>query len=180
MAYFTIVHWLTLFGFFVIFVILSVISLRETNRKILLAMIFSIFLVIGMLSVLSMFILDKYTKKAALEEMDQKRILLNESFSISGKIRNIGRFDIAECSLEVKLVNEAIDSGNISGSVFTPRSGLGDFFKSKNVLERPYTIVQDFVIARNLKKGELRNFSVLMPYPSYFQKPNLKYTLECR
>lgn len=116
MAYFTILHWITLLVLLVLFILFSVIALKQTNKKILISMLFSNFIVIVMIAILSMFVLDKYTKKARLESVTQKRILTTETFTLSGKIRNIGNFDIGKCKLEVKLVNNAISGGDISGS----------------------------------------------------------------
>jgi hypothetical protein len=179
MAYFTILHWLTLLILLVIFILFSIIALKQTNRKILLSMLFSNFLVVTMLAVFSMFVLDKYTKQARLENMTQKRVLMTESLVLSGKVRNIGHFDIGKCKIEVKLVNNALTSDTVSGSkVFTPNSGLDFLFNSKQDT-KPSTVIYNFVIAQNFKKGELKNFSVSMRYPPYFQKPTMIYKLYC-
>jgi len=114
MAYFTILHWITIIILLVLFVLFSIIALKQTSKKILISMLFSNFLVITMITIFSMFVLDKYTKIAKLENMTQKRILMTETLTLSGKIRNIGNFDIGKCKLEVKLVNNA--------SIFSIRS----------------------------------------------------------
>jgi hypothetical protein len=177
-AYFTILHWITLLILLVLFVFFSVLALKQTNKKILISMLFSNFIVIVMIAILSMFVLDKYTKKARLESVTQKRILITETFALIGKIRNVGNFDIGKCKLEVKLVNNAISGGDVSGSqIFSP-SGLS-FFSSKKEA-RPSTVIKEYVIAKNFKKGELKNFSVSMRYPPYFQKTSLRYKLYCR
>lgn len=179
-SYFTIVHIITLSVLFVIFIILLIVSLKETRKKVLFAMIFSNFLVVSMLAVFSMFVLDKYTKKARLEDMSQARVLISESFVITGRVRNIGRFDISKCFLNVKLVNNAISAGNLNGStVYKPTGGL-EFLTKSTGQERKSTIIKDFLIAKNLKVDELRNFSASMRYPSYFKSPTLRYKLHCR
>ncbi|MBE0491623.1 MAG: DUF2393 family protein [Sulfurospirillum sp.] len=179
MIYFTILHWFTLLIILVVTILLSVIAIKQDNRKILVSMLFSILLVMSMLGVFSMYVLDKYTKKAQLEEVTQKRILISESLNLIGKIRNIGSFDIGTCKLEVKLVNNALSGGNVKGSsIFTPRSGLGDLFKNSDEMPQS-TLIQEFVIAKDLRSGELRNFSVSMPYPPNFQKTTLNYKLYC-
>jgi hypothetical protein len=177
--YFTILHWITFIILLVLFILFCILALKQTNRKILLSMLFSNFLVITTLGVFSVFVLDKYTKQARLEEVTQKRILITESFTISGKIRNIGNFNIGTCKLEVKLVNNPITGGEVTGSnVFSPRSGL-DFLFKKDENARESTIIREFVIAKGLKKGELRNFSISMKYPPYFQKTYMNYKLYC-
>ena len=92
-----------------------------------------------------------------------------KTLTLSGKIRNIGKFDIGKCTLEVKLVSNAMSGGDVSGSqIFTP-SGL-DFFSFKKKNNKPTTVINEFIIAKNFRSGELRNFSVSMPYPPYLQK----------
>ncbi len=178
MTYFTILHWITIVILLVMFVLFSVIAFKQTSKKILLSMLFANLLFTIMLTILSMLILDKYTKVAKLESITQKRILISESFTISGKIRNIGNFNIGECKLEVKLVNNPMVAGSVSGSqVFSP-SGF-EFLSIKKRNDKPSTIINEFTIAKNFKKGELRNFSVSMPYPPYFQKPFMNYKLYC-
>jgi hypothetical protein len=179
-SYFTIIHIITLAILFVIFILLLILSFKETRKKVLLAMIFSNFLVISMLAVFSMFVLDKYTKKARLEDMSQSRVLISESFVVTGRVRNIGKFDISKCFLNVKLVNNAVTSGNLSGStVYKPTAGL-EFLKKAGGDEKKSTIIKDFLIAKNLKVAELRNFSTSMKFPSYFKSPSLIYKLHCR
>ncbi len=181
MSYFTILHWITLVILLILFTLFSAIALKQTSKKILLSMLFSNFLVIVTLAIFSMFVLDKYTKVARLENVTQKRILMTETLTVSGQIRNIGNFDIGKCKLEVKLVNNAMTGGNVSGSkIFTP-SGLNifNFFSSKKANAKPSTVINEFVIAKNFKKGELRNFSVAMRYPPYFQKTYMNYKLYC-
>ncbi len=178
-SYFTILHIITLAIFFIIFILLLIVSFKETRKKVLAAMIFSNLLVVSTLSVFSMFVLDKYTKKAKLEHISQARVLITESFVIKGMVRNTGNFDISKCYLNVKLVNNAVNSKNITGTAFFKPSISFDFLTNdKN--EKKSTIEKKFLIARNLKKGELRNFSVSMRYPPYFEKTSLVYKLHCR
>ena len=180
-SYFTIVHKITLVIFFILFLILLVLSFKETRKKVLVAMIFSNFLVISTLAVFSMFVLDKYTKKARLEDVTHSRVLITESLVISGRIRNIGKFGISKCFLHVKLVNNAVESNNLSGTtLYKPTSGLGFLTNKIDGNEKQSTIKKDFLIAKNLRVDELRNFSASMRYPPYFVKPRLIYKLHCR
>lgn len=179
MTYFTILHIITLLLLLVLFVFFSILALKQTSRKIVISMLFSNFLVISVLMVFSMFVLDKYTKEARLENITQKRILISEALTLSGKLRNIGSFDIYKCTLEVKLVSNAMVGGNISGaSVFKPTGSLSFLFSNKKN-DRPTTVTQEFEIARNFPKGALKNFSVSMRYPPYFEKPYMNYKLFC-
>lgn len=176
MTYFTIVHVITLLILFVFFVLLFMVSLRETRKKIFWAMIFANFLVVTTLAVFSMLVLDKYTKKARIENLNQKRVLMNETIVFSGQIRNIGRFKIGKCNLEVKLVNNPITSKKLGSSdVFKPTAGF-EFMKKNS---KSSTVKKVFTIAKGLKPKELKNFSVSMPYPPYFSKASAHHYLRC-
>ena len=177
-SYFTILHIAALVFFFILFIALLILSFKETRKKVLVAMIFSNFLVITTLSFFSMLVLDKYTKKARLENVTQSRVLLTESFVLSGVVRNIGKFDISKCYLNVKLVNNPVTGKNLSGSTVFKPNGFDFLSNSEN--ERKSTIKKSFVIAKNLKAGEFRNFSVSMRYPPYFKNTSLVYKLKCR
>ena len=179
MGYFTIFHIIALIAFFLLFILLFVLSLKETRRKVFFSMLFANFLVVTMLSVFSMFVLDKYTKTARIEGLTHKRILRDESIVFSGKIRNTGPFGISTCKLEIKLVSNAINAKTLKGSsIFKPTSGLEFIDNDEN--GKPSTIKFTFVVASDLKKGELRNFSASMPYPAYFSKTSTHHKLICR
>ncbi len=176
MSYFTPVHIIVLIILFIIFVFLLFLSFKESNKKTLVAMIFANFLVISMLAIFSMFVLDKYTKKARIENLKHKRVLRNESIVFGGKIRNLGKFTIGQCELEIKLVSDPVRSKRLGGSdIFKPTTGLsmGKEYKSS-------TVINTFKIAQNLKPKELRTFSVAFRYPPHLKHPSVHHKLHCR
>ncbi len=176
MIYFTIVHIITLAILFALFILLGFAAYKQKNKKLFWSIIFANTLVISMLAVFLMIVLDKYTKKARIENFSQKRILINETIVFKGKIRNIGKFQIGTCRLEIKLVNNPITSKKLGSSdLFKPTSGL-DFLKKD---EKSSTVKHEFVIAKNLKPKELKNFSVAMPFPPYFSKASEHHYLRC-
>jgi len=179
MTYFTVLHWITLSVFFLIFILLIVLAKEETDKKIFWSMVFSSFLVISLLSVFSLFVLDKYTKKAKLVRIVSKRVLLNETIMFFGSVKNVGKFKIGKCKLRVKIVNNALNINNLSGSSFyAPKSGLESLFTNKK--EKPSTIIKYFTVAKNLLPGRIYDFSATMPYPPYFQNANIRYKLYCQ
>ena len=109
--------------------------------------------------------------------MVQKKVLINESFSISGQIRNIGNFTIGKCTLEVKIFNASLERIGTDSAIFVPKSAFENFFK-RDALPTIET-TKSFVIAENLQEGEMRNFTVFMPYPPSFEKPYTRYELFC-
>lgn len=177
MTYFTIVHWIFLIIYIIIFFAICFIAFRETKKKVLYAMLFANFLVISLLTGFTMLVLDKYTKKAKIYGFNQKRILRTEHITFSGKVRNIGKFTIGTCELKIKIVNDPIASKKMGGSdLFKPTLGI-DIGKKE---ERHSTIVETFDIAKKLKPNELKNFSVSMPYPPYFVRATVHKKLTCK
>ncbi|WP_456403126.1 DUF2393 family protein [Hydrogenimonas sp.] len=179
MTYMTILHWLVLLFFVALFVLLVVVSKKETRPNVFWSMVFASFLVTSTAAVFSMFVLDKYTKKAKLVEIKNFRLLKTEEIVFKGKIANVGKFKIGQCKLTIKMINNPLEAGKLSGSqVFKP-SGF-DFFKPKSSKkERPNTVEREFVVVRGIEPGETRPFTIHMKYPPYFRKTRLIYKLFC-
>lgn len=178
MIHFTILHWITLASFLVLFVFLCILAKKESNPKIFWSMIFASFLVVLMLSIFSIFLIDKYTKEAKLISVTHKRVLRNETINIYGKVKNVGNFKIGKCKIEIKIVSDALTGGNIEGSsVFKPTSGLVDFFKKADKNQKTASVRKVFIIAKDFKPNEIKNFSVSMRYPPHFRKPYMKFTI---
>jgi hypothetical protein len=177
--YFTILHWLALAFFLALFILLVVVSRKETRPNVFWSMVFASFLVTATGAVFSMFVLDKYTKKAKLLSIENHRILRTEEIVFKGKVKNVGNFRIGKCKLTIKMINNPVESGKLSGSAVFKPSGM-DFFKTKEKKkERPNTIEKVFIVARNIDPDEIQPFTVRMPYPPYFSKTRLIYKLHC-
>jgi hypothetical protein len=140
-------------------------------------MIFSSFLVTAFGAILGLIILEKYTKKAKLLDVVQRRVLINETLVLKGRVKNIGKFKINYCKLEIKLVNNGWGGGIQKGAFFKP-GGL-DIFGSKDKESRPNTVKVSKIIVRNLYPGQIKNFSAVIPYPPYFKNTYLNYKLYC-
>jgi len=87
MIYMTILHWLVLIFFVALFALLVVVSKRETRPNVFWSMVFASFLVTSMAAVFSMFVLDKYTKKAKLVSIKNYRVLRSEEIQGKGSKR---------------------------------------------------------------------------------------------
>ncbi len=176
--YFTILHWLDLLFFLILFIFLVIVSVKAAgdNIKLALSMIFASFLVTAFGGVLGIVILEKYTKKAKIIDLKQRRVLLNETLVLKGRVKNIGRFKINYCKLEVKLVNNGYGRPE-KGAFF--KSGGFEIFGSKNKNVKPNTVKSTKVIVRNLDSGMVKNFSMVIPYPPYFKNTYLNTKLYC-
>lgn len=179
MTYFTLLHWLVLGILSLILVLVVLLILRnESEKSPFQAILVSIFVFI-LIAGFSLYGLDSYTKVARLDNVTQKKILLNESLVVTGQIQNIGKFTIGKCRLEVKLSNNSFDKfGGTDSPLFVTKSILDGLFK-KNQISNEIETSKTFVIAEMLHQGEMRNFSISMRYPPSFSKPSLRYELSC-
>ncbi len=178
--YFTYLHWLDIAFFLILFIFLTILSVKaaKDSVKLLLSMIFASFLVTSFGAILGLIVLEKYTKKAVLLDVKQRRVLINETLVLKGKVKNVGKFKINYCKLEIKLVNNGWGGGFKKGQFFKPK-GL-ELFGSKEKKQRPNTIVATrYIVTDGLKPGEIKFFSVVIPYPPYFKNTFLNYKLYC-
>ncbi|MBV5278910.1 MAG: DUF2393 family protein [Campylobacteraceae bacterium] len=173
----TILHWIALFIIAILFILVLILTLRNNDGKFPLSAILTNIFAMTILTFFMFYGLDKFTKLAKLENVVQKKVLINESFSISGQIRNVGNFTIGQCTLEVKISSDSLER-NSDGPLFLPKSVLDDLFK-KEAPANAIETTKEFVIAEDLQAGEMRNFSVFMRYPPSFVKPYTRYELFC-
>ena len=179
--YFTILHWLDILFFLILFIFLVVLSVKASNNntKVLLSMIFASFLVTAFGAVLGLIILEKYTKKAKILDLTQRRVLLSEILVLKGRVKNIGKFNSNYCKLEIKLTSNELGEKKAQKGTFFKSGGL-DIFGSKdekgqtNIVEATRIIIKD-----GLSPGEIKSFSAIIPYPSYFKNTYLNYKLYC-
>ncbi len=179
--YFTILHWLDIAFFLILFIFLTILSVKAAKNsvKLLLSMIFASFLVTSFGAVLGLIILEKYTKKAELLDVEQRRVLINETLVLKGKVKNIGKFKINYCKLDIKLVNNGWGGGFTKGTFFKP-GGLNLFGSKEEKKKRPNTIVATrYIITDGLRPGEIKFFTAIIPYPPYFKNTYLNYKLYC-
>lgn len=179
MPYFTFLHWFAVGIIGLLFVLSTILVLRNESEKSPFMTIVAIAFIAVLISALAIYALDKYTKVARLENVVHKKVLINESFSIAGQIRNIGDFTIGKCSLEVKVSNDSLEKNNDGSALFVPKSALDNLFKRDTQDINSLDTTKNFIIAENLHKGEMRNFTVFMRYPPSFAKPSIRYELSC-
>ena len=175
-GYFNVFHFIALAVLALLSVLFALIARGEKNPK-----FFKIYIAINVIATLMlgyffMMIVDKYTKKAVLMEFSGHRVLRNETIVFKGSLRNTGEFSIANCDLTVKLINNPVSKDTIAGSIFKP-SGLSLFSRGE---ERSNVVEITASVAKNIAPKQIRNFSISMPYPSYFANTQTITKLECR
>ncbi len=181
LPYFTVLHWLDIAFFLILFIFLAILSTKAAKNsvKLLLSMIFASFLVTTFGAVLGLVILEKYTKKAELLHVEQRRVLINETLVLKGEVKNIGKFKINYCKLEIKLVNNGWGGKIPKGTFFKP-GGLKLFGSKQEKKQRPNVVkATKYIITDGLFPGQIKNFIAIIPYPPYFKNTYLSYKLYC-
>jgi len=171
-TYFTIWHYGVIILSLLLLTLAIIVAFRETKSSVRNSMIFSSVLVVILVAAFLIMALDKYTKIAKVTGVKNRRILNTEEIVYSGYVQNVGNYTIGKVKYEIKLVNKGHATGNVKGGNFYKPSGFFDFFgggsKDKKTY-RPQKVEYEFIIAKDLKPGETRFFSVAMPYPPYFK-----------
>lgn len=159
-------HYIFLAVAFSIFVSGIIVAMKQENSKLKYQIIFSFFLLSGVTAVFSLFVVDQYTKEAKVHRLENKRNLYTEKIMYSGIVRNEGNYEIGEVTFEIKLVNGKKSSNFKEGDFYKPNSFFNFFSDSSD--NKPQQVSQEFVIAKNLKPKESREFIVYLDYPPYF------------
>ena len=105
-THFTIWHYVAVITCLILFMLLTILSLQQKNKKTALSMIFSSFLVMTLVTVFLIMALDKYTKKVVLAKLDNRRMLMSEKIVYTGYVTNVGNYTVGEVKIEFKLVNK--------------------------------------------------------------------------
>jgi len=177
--YFSILDWLAVGFFLIFFIALSLLSAQAKSTGVVLGGIFASFLVSTFGGVLSIVILEKYTKSAYLSKVQERRILFNETFFINGYIVNNGRFPVNYCKLEVKLINN--DRNKYTKGTFF-KSGGFNIFGSKDKQEPKPQVIEKtkyFTFKPPLKPYYSQPFSITLQYPGYFRNTQVIKKLYC-
>jgi len=177
--YFSILHWLAIAFFIILFIALSLLSAQAKKTNIIISGIFASFLVSVFGGILSIIILEKYTKKGMMVKVKERRILFNETMFISGYIQNVGRFPLNYCKVSIKLINN--DRKQFGKGSFFKSSGLDIFGSKDKKLAKPNTVYKEkyFTFKPPLKPNYREPFSIVLPYPGYFKNTMIIKKIYC-
>ena len=186
MSYFNLFHILMLlliiamFGGFTYLIIL-----KEKRVKIAISFIIANVAVMSSLAIISMILIDKYTKVAVIDDLYGKRTLINETISYSGVVKNVGYGYINSCVMNIELINTPVkkleaSAGNaaINQIRFENRGFFQTYIGSSH--SQKGSQKAEFLIVKDLASGEQKSFSFTMPYPAHFKNHTTNYTLNCK
>ncbi len=125
--------------------------------------------------ILSVMIINTYTKNVVLLNVSSKRFLSTESIFFMGSIRNTGKYDVGEVEIEIKIFDKGSKK---QGRTSFESTAFADYYnevdirklfgyKAEKVKPVSYTIRK--TIAKELKAGHTRPFSISIDYPPHFQ-----------
>jgi hypothetical protein len=179
LMYFSILDWLAVIFFLILFIALSLLSAQAKKTGIILGGIFASFLVSTFGGVLSIVILEKYTKSAYLSKVQERRILFNETMFINGFIVNNGRYPLNYCKLDIKLINN--DRNKYSKGTFFKSGGFNIFGGKDKEQAKPQVIKKTKYVTfkPHLKPKYSKPFSVSLKYPGYFRNTQIIKKLYC-
>ncbi len=175
MIYFSILHWIIVSIFLLIFLLLSFLSMKEKKKNVIISMIISSFIVTLFAGVISIYVLDKYTKKVKILSYSTRNDPKHESVIVNGTVKNIGRYKVGYCTLELRISN-SMSGRYAKTSYFTPNSSF-DFFSSKPKKKNIVKIEKDIVY--NLSPQKSKNFVMIARIPAHFEKAKYKLQLFC-
>lgn len=177
MSYFNLFHILMLlliiamFGGFTYLIIL-----KEKRVKIAISFIIANVAVMSSLAIISMILIDKYTKIAVIDDLYGKRTLINETISYSGVVKNVGYGYINSCVMNIELINTPVKK--LEASAFENRGFFQTYIGSSH--SQKGSQKAEFLIVKDLASGEQKSFSFTMPYPAHFKNHTTNYTLNCK
>jgi hypothetical protein len=113
----------------------------------------------------TLLVIDSYTKKITLSNVDNHRFLPTEEIIFTGSVRNSGNYTIGEISVEIKIVNK--ETAAQSGEPSYQSNAFAELLGDQGIKPSYLTVAE--VVAINLKPGQSKNFMIIIPYPSYFK-----------
>lgn len=180
MLHFTLWHWIVTALFIPLLAYMVAQSMLVRQRKLILPMLFVSVAAVAVAYWVAIIALENVTKKGELLEIEHKRVLINETVVFKGRVRNVGDYPIARCTLHVRMVNEVFKSGAVGADAFYHNKPGFDITLEKNPQkEKPQVQEKDFTVAKDLHPGSIRPFAVALPYPPHFRKTRYFYKLKC-
>jgi len=128
-----------------------------------------------LLLLLSVIAINGYTKKVLLLNVKNQRFLSTESIFFSGSVRNVGNFDVGEVEIEIKIFDKGTKRqgrSSFESTAFEDYYNDVDIrklfgYKNEKLKATSYTIRR--TVAKELKAGHTKPFTVSIDYPPHFQ-----------
>jgi len=164
-TYFTFWHYDAVILITLGLIALIISTLRRPNLTSKASIIFTYTIVALGFMFGALLVIDSYTKKITLSNVDDYRFLPTEKIFFTGSVRNSGNYTIGEVSVEIKIINK--DSAALKGKPSYQSNAFAELIGDGRV--KPSYLIVTEVVATNLKPGQRQEFRIIMPHPSYFK-----------
>jgi energy-converting hydrogenase Eha subunit A len=166
-TYFTVWHYGASIIISLLLIIAIIATLRQRNISAKISIIITYTIVAFGLLFLSILVIDTYTKKVTLSNLEDHRFYATEEIIFTGTVRNTGNYPIGEVSVEIKIVNK--DSAAKEGEPAYQSNAFAELIGDKGLKEKRSFFTVTEVVATDLKPGQRKDFRIAMPHPSHFK-----------
>lgn len=168
-------YWHTLFLSILslIFLIGSILALRSDSKWSGMIILITVLTLTGFFGWIS---INQSVYHVELSRIDDHRLYQSEQLVITGVVKNVGEFPVANVIGTVKLVN-AQGSNAKKASQFGQPTAFAEILGDDPSF-KPQNIISEHVIVDYLNPGSSKSFTILMDYPPYFK--NTSYEIEAK
>lgn len=166
-TYLTIWHYIALILITLLFITATLSTLRQEDLKGKASIVIIYFFTAIGLVFASILMIDTYTKKVVLVDVDNHRFLPTEEIIFTGTVRNGGNYTIGEVSVEIKIINR--DTVAKEGDPSFQSNAFAELLGDDPKTYKPSYLMVTEVVATDLGPGERKQFRIAMPHPPYFK-----------
>jgi len=165
----TIFHILSFFILMFCFSLACVLIFIKVKQREIALVSYTICTIFTAILIYSVFLtINQFITKASLERLNFTRNLRNETIIITGRVKNLSRFDIRKCYLYLNISNKK----RVGGELFDNKNLKTAQMKNTSA---SYTIE----IIENLPGNTYKDFNAQVPFPPSFDLPEFYHTLKC-
>lgn len=125
------------------------------------------------LLILAIIGINGYTKQVILVNVKNHSFLSTESIIYTGTVRNIGNYDVGHVEIEIEVFDKGLKKqsrASYQSTAFKDYYNDVDIRKlfGFNPLDKPTSFSIRKTVAKELKAGQSKQFTVSVRYPSFF------------
>ena len=147
-----------IFALFSILLLISFLARRKFGLAIFLVLLAFIILTVG--SVVGYIQMHKYLFPTEISDVSVKKLSFNPAIVVKGKVKNISQYDFSTCTIDVNLHK-------------------GSSNKYKNYLYSFQSLKHASIVEKDIKKGEIRAFKLIVEPFEYKHKYSTTYKASC-
>ena len=149
----------SVFVLFILFIILGIALRKKTALAVILVLFAFSLLILG--PTLGYIKMHEYLFKNTTALTSQKRLQFTQAIVVKGSLINESKFDFESCNITARAYK-------------TSKNNL------KNYIFKFKTIKQMSILENDIKKGEMRNFKILVEPFTYSKDYNISLGAECK